>query len=253
MKFNNLKISIITATFNCEGTIFDCFNSIASQTYENREHIVIDGSSTDGTLDFLKLHKNSLTKFISEPDHGIYDALNKGILESTGDIVGFLHADDVFAECDVLYRIAQAFQDPSICAVYGDLEYVATDDLDKVIRYWKSSSYSLGHLKMGWMPPHPTLYVRRNWYLEIGGFDLRYKISSDYHCILQLFSNTKFKSLYIPSVLIKMRVGGVSNRSIKNLIIKFCEDLDSLRRLKVGGLFSLLCKNISKVSQFFSH
>jgi glycosyltransferase len=190
---------------------------------------------------------------ISEPDRGIYDALNKGINCATGEVVGFLHADDVYAHPDVLRWVAEVFADPSVDAVYGDLEYVRQDDLNQVVRYWQAGPFTPQRLAWGWMPPHPTLYVRREWYARLGGFDTRYRIAADYHCILRLFSQPGFKAVYVPRVLVKMRVGGASNRSLGNIIRKSREDFDALRRTRVGalgGLGALAWKNLCKLTQF---
>jgi glycosyltransferase involved in cell wall biosynthesis len=241
-------------TLNCVSTILDCLHSVESQTYSNREHIVIDGLSVDGTFDFLKLNRSKLAVLVSEKDRGIYDALNKGIERATGDIIGFLHADDFYAHPDVLSHIAEAFEaDSNICAVYGDLQYVDKDDSSSVVRHWKSSQFSTKKLAWGWMPPHPTLYVRREWYEKIGGLDTRYRISADYFSILQMFSDSAFRPVYLPEVLVKMRLGGTSNRSIKSLINKSIEDWDALSRTNVGalgGIGALFWKNFSKFTQF---
>lgn len=245
------KISVITATWNCVDTIRDCLDSIASQTYPHIQHVVIDGASIDGTVDLLRNQQHRLATFISEPDKGIYDALNKGIAQVSGDIVGFLHADDVYASPNVLANVAAAFADPTVQAVYGDLQYVQKENIDKVVRYWQSGAFSPAMLARGWMPPHPSLYVRRGWYERIGGFDIGYRISADYFSILQLFSQPGFKTVYLPLVLVKMRIGGESNRSLRNIIRKSREDLNALRRSGVGGVRTLAWKNVSKVGQFF--
>lgn len=191
---------------------------------------------------------------VSEKDYGIYDALNKGIERARGDVVGFLHADDLYAHPDVLAHIAAAFDaNSSICAVYGDLQYVRIGDTSEVVRYWKSSPYSSKQLSWGWMPPHPTFYVRRDWYGRIGGFDTRYQIAADYFSILKMFSDPAFKAIYLPEVLVKMRLGGVSNRSIKSILHKSREDWDILKRMHIGawgGIGALLWKNLSKLTQF---
>lgn len=232
----------------------DCLDSVASQTYSNREHVVIDGLSTDGTVDLLRFYRNQLGVLVSELDSGIYDALNKGIERSSGDIVGFLHADDLYAHPDVLAHIAAAFEaDFSICAVYGDLQYVRREDTNAVVRHWKSSPFSAKRLAWGWMPPHPTLYVRREWYERIGGLDTRYRIAADYLSILQMFSDPTFKAVFLPEVLVKMRLGGASNRSIKSIVRKSREDWDALKRTNVGalgGVGALFWKNFSKLTQF---
>lgn len=219
------------------------------------EHIVIDGASVDGTVEILHERRSSLACYVSEPDRGIYDALNKGILCSTGDVVGFLHADDLYAHAGVLTDVARAFEDPELCAVYGDLQYVMRTDVNQVVRHWVSAPFTSRCLASGWMPPHPTLYVRREWYERIGGFDTRYRIAADYFSILQLFSRPDFKAVYMPQVMVKMRLGGASNRSIKDIIRKSTEDYDALRRsgfsMFASG-FALVSKNLSKVGQFLS-
>jgi glycosyltransferase involved in cell wall biosynthesis len=249
-----MKISIITSTLNCISTIQDCLDSIGQQTYMNKEHIVIDGGSSDGTFDLLDANRERFSFFVSEIDNGIYDALNKGIDNTSGDVVGFLHADDLFAHPDVLTHIAATFEaDLSVCAVYGDLVYVRSNDTNTVVRHWKSSVFTLKRLAWGWMPPHPTLYVRREWYSVIGGLDTRYRISADYFSILQMFSNSSFHSVYLPEVLVKMRLGGASNRSIKAILRKIREDWDALKRTDIGalgGVGALFWKNFGKLSQF---
>lgn len=232
----------------------DCLDSVASQSYTEREHVVIDGASKDRTLALLEERKDQLAVLVSEADRGIYDALNKGIARATGDVVGFLHADDLYAHPDVLAHIAAAFEaDPALCAVYGDLEYVRKGDTSCVVRHWKSAPFTKRRLDWGWMPPHPTLYVRREWYGRIGGLDTGYRISADYYSILQLFTQPQFKAAYLPEVLVKMRLGGASNRSLMAMMRKTSEDWDALRRTRigaVGGLGALVWKNISKIGQF---
>ena len=250
-----MRVSIITATYNCASVIEDCLVSVAEQSHENIEHILIDGSSTDATLEVLQNHRPALTKIVSEPDSGIYEALNKGIAYSSGEIIGFLHSDDVFSSKDILKNVASIFKaDDSVSAVYGDLVYVHRSMPDRVVRTWRSSSFSPNFLKKGWMPPHPTLYVRREWYERIGGFDKRYRIAADYFSILQLFSQPNFKAVYLPEVMVKMRIGGASNRSLGAILRKSIEDWDALRRSSFGvfgASRALLLKNLSKVSQFF--
>jgi hypothetical protein len=151
-----MKISVITATWNCVETVGDCLASVAGQSYPDLEHILIDGGSRDGTLDVLQAHRDRLAVLVSEPDGGIYDALNKGLARATGEVVGLLHADDVYADAEVLARVAGAFADPAVEAVYGDLVYVAREDTGRVIRYWRSGTFRPARLRRGWMPPHPT-------------------------------------------------------------------------------------------------
>ena len=217
---------------------------------------MVDGGSTDGTLDIVRSFSCSgavNTVLISEPDGGIYDALNKGIALASGQVIGFLHADDVFASPEVLMEIHRQYQsDPSLAAVYGNLQYVDRRSANLVLRSWHSSSFSMQKLMLGWMPPHPTLYLKREWYRKIGGFDKRYKISADYYFILELFSSELFFSKYINQNFIKMRVGGLSNRSIGNIFIKMREDFSALSRFGAGTFRSVLiiaCKNLFKLSQ----
>lgn len=245
-----VKISIITATYNCATTIVDCLASVASQSHTSREHLVIDGVSSDGTMALLNTHKEQLAILLSEPDFGIYDALNKGIARADGEIIGFLHADDMYADTSVLERIASAFADPFVDAVYGDLVYVRQDDTCRVVRYWRSHAYSPGMLARGWMPPHPTLYVRRSLYERFGGFDTRYRIAADYDCILRMLSRMEGRVVHLPEVLVRMRVGGASNRSLRNILLKSVEDYRALRSNQVGGIRALAWKNLSKVGQF---
>ncbi len=248
------KISIITATYNCAETLPDCLLSVARQTYRNIEHIVIDGASTDETLSVIYDHINQIDRFITEPDNGIYDALNKGLQLSTGEVIGFLHADDFYATDDVLFKIADAFKDPHVCAVYADLAYVSQTDTSKIIRLWKSNFFERKNLNWGWMPAHPTLYVRRDYYLKIGGFEKKYKISADYLSILKLFSLSQFRTRYIPEVFINMRLGGASNKSINAIFEKLTEDWLALRSCNfsiINTSRAILWKNLRKIPQFF--
>lgn len=249
-------ISIVTATWNCVGTIESCLQSVAEQSWLHREHVVIDGGSNDGTVALLQKYSQQIGTLVSEPDKGIYDALNKGIARASGDVVGFLHADDLYAHADVLAKVARAFDNPSVCAVYGDLQYVRKEDTSQVVRHWASCPFELRILRRGWMPPHPTLYVRREWYQRIGGFDINYRIAADYFSVLQLFTQPGFKAVHLSEVLVKMRIGGASNRSLKNIICKTREDYDALRRSDFGLLpacSALVMKNFSKLGQFFGN
>ncbi len=246
-----MKISVITAVFNNRKTISNSIESSLSQVGVNVELIVIDGGSIDGTLDVLYGYSDRLSVLVSEPDNGIYDALNKGIQQATGEVIGFLHSDDIFENSSVLGKIAAAFQDPSVDAVYGDLVYVRHQDISQVIRYWKSGPYDEANLALGWMPPHPTFYVRRSVYERLGGFNTRYRIAADYDTVLRFFSVGKIRVAYISEVLVRMRAGGVSNRSLKTLMRKSLEDFEVLRSNRVGGIFALCRKNLGKLSQFW--
>jgi glycosyltransferase involved in cell wall biosynthesis len=188
---------------------------------------------------------------VTAPDQGIYDAINKGISRATGDIIGLMHSDDFFASDHVLEQVAQAFQDPVVDGVYGDLQYVSANEPNKIIRHWKSGEYHPSRLKQGWMPPHPTLYVRREVFEKWGTYDTSYSIAADYDAMLRYLAKGKIKLSYIPEVLVKMRVGGESNRSVGRIIQKSREDYLASRQHGVGGIGTLLRKNTSKIRQFF--
>lgn len=245
-----MKISVITATYNCRETLAHALESVLTQTYGNIELVVIDGGSTDGTMEILRRYSNRIAVLVSEPDDGIYDALNKGVRHCSGDVVGFLHADDLLSGPDVLNRVASAFSRQSVGCAYGDLQYVCKDNPLEVIRYWRAGVFIQSKLGWGWMPPHPTLYVRRNLYTQLGEFNTSYRIAADYDFILRLFSVVDLNPIYIPEVLVKMRVGGASNRSLKNIMLKSYEDWLALRANRVGGLGALIWKNVSKAGQF---
>ena len=244
-----LQISVVTAVFNRAGTVAEALQSVRAQTWPNVEHIVIDGGSTDGTLDILKAHRSRLATLISEPDAGIYDALNKGIRQATGDVVGFMHADDLFASPLALARVAAEFDDPDVGAVYGDLVYVGKD-ASRIIRYWRAGPFSRERLAQGWMPPHPTFYLRRELYEKLGLFDTRYRIAADYESMLRILGRGGVKPAYVPHILVRMRWGGVSNSSLRNMLIKSTEDYTAMRQNGMGGLVALLRKNVAKLPQF---
>ena len=213
-----MKLSLITATYNCAGTLGDCLESVASQTHDDIEHWIIDGGSTDGTLALVESRQQQVAGVVSEPDEGTYDALNKGLARVTGEVVGLLHADDVLAGPTVLSQVAAAFEDPAVEAVYGDLVYVARDDASRVIRHWQAGPFAPERLRWGWMPPHPTLYLRRSVYERFGGFDTAYRIAADYDFMLRVLTQLSGQVVYLPQVLVRMRLGGISNRSIRAIL-----------------------------------
>lgn len=246
-----MKFSILTPVFNGRETIRDTIASLMSQTCKDFESIVIDGGSTDGTLERIQGYTGNL-RVISGPDRGLYDGLNKGIRQSAGEIIGILHADDLYAQEKVLEMVAGALEDPGVDACYGDLQYVAKRDLKKVIRYWKSDPYRPGRFKLGWMPPHPTFFVKKEIYERFGSFNLNFRIAADYELMLRFLEKHGISTRYVPHVLVKMRMGGISNRSFKNIVLKSREDY---RAWKVNGLPGSFCtlflKNLSKIPQFF--
>jgi len=245
-----MKLSVVTATYNCAETLADCLDSVAGQTHGDVEHIVIDGASSDGTLDLLRSRRAGLAQLVSEPDGGIYDGLNKGIALAGGEVVGFLHGDDVYADAQVLARVAETFADPAVAAVYGDLEYVSQAEPTRVVRHWHAGNFAPRRLRWGWMPPHPTLFLRRALYARLGVFDTGYRIAADYDLMLRMLTHLEGEVVYLPQVLVRMRLGGVSNRSLRTVVRKSREDYRALRANGVGGVGALAWKNLSKLPQF---
>jgi len=246
-----VKISVITASYNCVATIRNCVESVICQKHKDVEHIIIDGASSDGTLEKIDSYKDKIAKIVSEPDNGIYHALNKGLKIASGSIIGILHADDIYANDRVLDTVATVFRLDNIDSCYGDLQYVDKDNAYRIIRHWKSSNYKLGKFRHGWMPPHSTFFVKRGIYERYGYFDTSFRIAADYELMLRFLKKHKISTQYIPEVLIKMRLGGASNKSIKNIIIKSFEDYKALKKNNVNtALPTLLLKNISKIPQF---
>lgn len=247
-----MKITIITAVYNRAGTIGQALESVTAQSYVEVEHLVVDGASTDGTLEEVQNRRHPGMRVISEPDEGIYDALNKGIAAATGDIIGLMHSDDFFAHDDVLRDVARTFEKTGADAVYGDLDYVSASDPDRIVRHWASGTYTRANLARGWMPPHPTLFVRREVFERYGAYDTSYRIAADYEAILRWFGKGGVVPAYLPEVLVKMRVGGESNRSIERIVRKSREDYRALQSNGIGGVSALAWKNLSKLPQFLN-
>ena len=246
-----MKVTIITAVFNGAKTLEKTIQSVTSQDYPDIEYIVLDGESTDNSFAIAKRCLGEKGRVISEQDRGFYDALNKGIAMASGDIIGFLNADDTYAADDVIAHVVNAFRhDPKLDCIYGDLNYVSdTGNESIIVRKWISNQFSPGKLYFGWMPPHPTVYLRKDVYEKVGDFDLDYKISGDYDFILRSFKQKDFQARYIPKLMINMQLGGISNRSLKNIFIKMAEDYRVIRKNKLLGIVTLGLKNISKTKQ----
>lgn len=245
-----MRISIITATYNSEKTLLDTLLSIEKQTYQDIEYIIVDGASKDNTVELVRNNCTRVTRIICESDRGIYDALNKGINAATGDIIGFLHSDDLFAYDEAVADIVKTFEATTCDAVYGDLEYVSQDDIKKRIRLWKSGLFSRVKMQLGWMPPHPSFYMRRSCYLKYGNFSLNYRISADYDSLLRYILKYRVSITYLPKVLVKMRVGGISNRSLSSMVNKSLEDIRIMKNNGIIWPLALVCKNLSKLPQF---
>ena len=240
-----MKISIITVCYNSEKTIGDTLRSVFEQKYENIEHIIIDGGSTDRTLAVVATAGAHVAKIVSEPDNGIYDAMNKGIALATGDVIGFINADDFYPTPEVLALVASAFESSGADCCYGDLCYVQQDDVSKTVRYWRSAPFSPGLFDRGWCPPHPTFFVRREVCVRLGGFDLSFNIAADFELMMRYLEAAQITSRYIPQVLVKMRLGGITNRSLINIFkqnIEIRRALSNIGRRSslVGFLFNKL-------------
>ena len=229
-----MKISIITATFNSEKFINYCLHSIETQNYDNIEHIVIDGGSTDQTLSILQLKRNQIKELISEPDRGVYDAMNKGIKLATGEVIGFLNSDDFYVNKKILSKVASIFSNnSSIDACYSDLIYTDQVDTSKTARYWRSDKFKPGYFSKGWAPPHPTFFARRSVYERYGLFNLDYHFASDNDLMMRFMEVHKIKTEYFPEVWVKMRLGGATNNNLKNI---YLGNLEILKALNKNGL-----------------
>jgi glycosyltransferase len=214
-----MKVSVITVVFNGAKTIRTCIESVLAQEYPNIEYIIVDGASKDTTVEIARSYGDKITKIISEPDKGIYDAMNKGIRNATGDIVVLLNCDDLYVDSHVIADVVKEFEkNPEIGCVYGDLEYVDQHNTDIVRRYWKSRAYKPGLFRTGWHPAHPTFFVKKNIYDMYGLFNLAFPISADYELMLRFLEIHRVPSGYVPRVLVKMRLGGNSNKSLEHII-----------------------------------
>lgn len=251
-KIGSLKVSIVTVAFNSEATINHTLESVARQTYGHIEHIVIDGGSKDATLDIIQSYPH-IAHWISEPDKGIYDAMNKGIKLATGDIIGFLNSDDEYADVGAIQRIVDRFEQINCDAVYSDLEYIDKNDPSKVVRQWKSKPYKKGQFLFGWMPPHPTFYVRTEIIRRCGLFNIELTNSADYEMMLRIVHKHGFIPSYVKGVLIKMRAGGASNGSLKKHLKANRQDRNAwvFNNLK-PYFFTLYLKPARKLGQFLS-
>lgn len=230
-----MKISIVTVTWNSARTVGDTLASVNAQTHPDVEHIVVDGGSTDDTLAVVRGEGRRVARLVSEPDQGIYDAMNKGLRLATGEVVGLLNSDDFLASPRVLSAIAAAFDDTEVDAVYGDLCYVRQEDTSQVVRYWRSSPFRPGAFARGWSPPHPTLYIRRALYERFGGFDLAYSLAADLELMARYFEVHHIRTRHLPEVFVRMRLGGATNKSVANIVRGNREIWRALHRHGLAG------------------
>ena len=245
-----MKVSIITAVLNNRDYIEDCLKTILNQTYLNIEHTIIDGGSTDGTLSIIEKFIDKKSRFISETDNGIYDAMNKGVMLSSGDVIGILNADDIYADEDVIKNVVQTIIKNKVDSCYGDLVCVDRNNINKVIRYWQAENFYKEKFKKGWMPPHPTFFVKRSAYEKYGMFNTDFPLAADYELMLRFLYKHEISTTYIPKVLVKMRTGGTSNPGVYT----FKAILENYRAWKVNDLSpnptTFFLKPFLKIFQF---
>jgi glycosyltransferase len=245
-----MKISIITATYNSALTVRDTLASISKQDHPDIEHIIVDGGSDDDTLNIVREFPH-VSKLISEKDNGIYDAMNKGIRLASGEIIGILNSDDLYMEANILSKVASLFANELLDAVYGDLQYVEPHNINSITRTWKAGKFRKKSFYFGWMPPHPTFFVRRRVYEKAGLFNTSLRSAADYELMLRVLLKHDMQVSYLPEVLVKMRAGGISNASLRNRIKANKEDRIAW---KINGLepyfFTLYLKPLRKVFQF---
>lgn len=248
-----MKVSVITAVFNRGSVVADAVVSLYNQKFGNFEHIVVDGGSNDNTISAITSVSDERTLIKSEQDNGVCDAFNKGFSRCQGDVIGFLHSDDFFADDEALLSVQQAFESSQCDIAYGDLDYVSKEDPSRVIRHWRSGKFTPQSLRNGWMPPHPTVFISRQFLERIGGFDCSYKIACDYDHLVRCLTQPQVRVHYIPRTLVKMRVGGISNGSFRHILRKSFEDYKIIRRNKIyfiSPILTLIMKNIRKIGQF---
>lgn len=245
-----MKISIITVVWNNEKTIKNAIESVLRQTYKDIEYIIIDGASTDGTVEVVKSYGDKISKFVSEPDNGLYDAMNKGIALASGDVVGILNSDDFYIDNGVIERVVKEFEKSQAGSVFADLVYVKSDNLNKVVRYYDSSHFTPQKFAYGWMPAHPTFFVRRWVYKKYGLFRTDLKIAADFDILARFLYTHKISYSYMKEVLVKMRLGGVST-SFSSIWINNIEQLRICRQNSIDtNIFKIISKYPSKLMGF---
>jgi glycosyltransferase involved in cell wall biosynthesis len=247
-----MKVSIITVSLNNFAYIEDCIKSVISQDYEDIEYIIIDGGSTDGTIDIIKKYEDKINVWISEPDKGMYDAINKGISMSSGGIIGILHSDDLYIDEHVISNIVRVFDKNNVDSVYADLVYVERDNLDKVVRYYDSSVFQITKFAHGWMPAHPTCFIKKDVYAKYGLYKTDFIIAADYELLVRFYAKHMVSYSYFPKVIVKMRNGGLSTKNFKSNIILNMEIVRSCRDNGIEtNIFKVYSKYFVKMFQLF--
>jgi glycosyltransferase involved in cell wall biosynthesis len=247
-----MKITIITVAYNAEQTIESTINSVLSQTYPCIEYIVIDGASSDGTYAIAEKYGDRISKLVCEPDTGTYDAMNKGIAMSTGDIIGFLHADDIYSDDTVISRVIDEFSKAKVDCVFGNLVYVDRYNTDNIIRYYSAGDFSIDRFAYGCMPPHPTFFAKKSIYDKYGVFKTNYKIAADFELLARFLWTNQISYRYIPDVLVKMRMGGISTKNYRSNLILNREILRACAENKIRtNYLKIYMKYFTKVLQLF--
>ena len=249
----SLKVSIVTVVYNAVDTVADALQAVANQSYSNVEHIVIDGASTDGTQTIIEQFPH-ITQYISESDQGIYDAMNKGLELATGDVIGLLNADDLYQHKHVIRDAVAVLEKQAVDACYADLVYVDSQDTDQVVRYWTSQEHQKGLCFSGWMPAHPTLFLRNTVYQQAGLFNTRLRYQSDLEFCARIFEQLGISSAYVPEIWVRMRMGGVTNGSWKTMWLGNWESYRALQEmgLTTGPLRYFMGKFIPRITQYFA-
>ena len=246
-----MKISLITVTYNSEKYLSQCIESVQMQDYGDLEHIIIDGNSTDNTVSIIKKYEAGIAKWVSEPDNGMYDAINKGIAIATGEVIGLLNSDDILVSADVISCIAQTFKEQNTDSVYGDLEYVDKENTDKIYRVWKGQTYRRNLFKIGWMPGHPTFYIKKALIDKYGGYESHYFTAADYEFMARYLFKHKISSFYLPKLFVKMRMGGASNKSIYQRLRANRRDYLAMKKNNIPLPFIVsILKPLIKIHQY---
>jgi len=247
-----MKVTIITVTYNSSKYLEDCINSVVKQNYPDIEHIVVDGGSTDGTIDIIKKFESHISKWISEKDNGMYDALNKGMKMATGEVIGILNSDDVLASEDVITEIVNSFAKYKVDSVYGDLTYVEQNNTEKILRFWKGGEYNRNRFVYGWMPAHPTFYIRREVVNELGGYESHYFTAADYEFMSRYLYRYRVSAHYLPKLVVKMRSGGQSNGNLYRRLRANRRDYLAMKKNEIPFPFiASVLKPLIKLHQYY--
>jgi glycosyltransferase len=247
-----MKVTLITATYNSQKYLEDCITSVIRQGYKDIEHIIVDGKSSDNTVDIIKKYESHIAWWVSETDRGMYDAINKGMKMATGDIIGILNSDDMLDSDDVIESIVKAFNEKNVDSIYGDLEYVDPDDTNKIYRIWKGKPYSRNLFRFGWMPAHPTFYFKRVLLEKFGGYESHYYSAADYEFMARYLFKHRISAYYLPKLIVKMRRGGQSNSSLRIRLRANRRDYLAMKKNNIPfAFFVSILKPLSKLHQYY--